>query len=406
MPEPLTIGFVLLTIAVVGIVFPHVVYPVTLRLIVVLRDLLKTNKHDAVDERMSWSELPRVDILLSAYNEEAVIARCLSSIASSDYPHQQMRLLIGDDGSTDQTVDVVRTWAAEHADLPCEVTVLPRSGKNAVVATLTEKISAPIVVYSDADAQWFPNSLRAIVAPLADPEVGASIGRSRYDVPSEDAMPPSARLDAVASEVSYRKLEEVVHTMEGQIASTIASYGALFALRTTHAHAIRDSRVADDWVNVLRCVAAGDRVAYAYDAATIELRSTSLGGEVRRTIRTAAAGMSTVWQYRKLLLPRAGWFAYFLWGHKVVRWLSPVFLVVLIVALPFLLSDPLVFGVVFYGQAVLYAVALLGYALARQGQHLPLISQATYFVAMNWAFAAAWWRVVRRTSMDRWTPEA
>ncbi len=405
MLEPRTIGFIILAIAVVGIVFPHVVYPVTLRILVALRALRRTPSEYGSSTVQTWEELPRVDILLSAYNEEAVIERCLTSIAASDYPPEKMRVLLGDDGSTDRTAELIRSWAAHHSDVVCEVLVLPRSGKNAVIAALTEMVTAPIVVYTDADAQWFPDSLRAIVAPLANPDVGASIGRSRYDVNATDTIPVSARLDAVASEVSYRKLEEVVHSMEGQIDSTIASYGALFALRTVYAEPVRDSRVADDWVNVLRTVASGHRVAYAYDAATMELRSTSLGGEVRRTIRTAAAGMSTVWQYRRLLLPRAGWFSYFLWGHKVVRWLSPVFLMMLVIALPFLLSDPLVFAAVFYGQAVLYAVALLGYAMARQGQHLPVISQATYFVAMNWAFAVAWWRVVRRTSMDRWTPE-
>ena len=50
--------------------------------------------------------LPRVAVLIPAYNEEKVIVRTIRSVLNSDYPH--LRIIVIDDGSADRTSEVAR----------------------------------------------------------------------------------------------------------------------------------------------------------------------------------------------------------------------------------------------------------------------------------------------------------
>ena len=57
---------------------------------------------------------PRVAVLIPAYNEETVIVRTIRSVLNSDYAN--LRVIVIDDGSTDNTFDVAReAYRAEIA---------------------------------------------------------------------------------------------------------------------------------------------------------------------------------------------------------------------------------------------------------------------------------------------------
>lgn len=55
---------------------------------------------------------PTVDVLVSTFNEEAYIGRCLDHVLDQDYPGDRIRVLVIDGGSTDRTVELVRRRAA------------------------------------------------------------------------------------------------------------------------------------------------------------------------------------------------------------------------------------------------------------------------------------------------------
>ncbi len=61
-------------------------------------------------EVQSRSEYPKVSVLLAARNEEKLILRCLEAMAQFNYPQDQLEILIGDDASTDNTLDLVRDY--------------------------------------------------------------------------------------------------------------------------------------------------------------------------------------------------------------------------------------------------------------------------------------------------------
>jgi len=51
-----------------------------------------------------------VSIIIPALNEEKVIARCLDSISQLGFPHEQFEVIVVDNGSTDATLQIVRSF--------------------------------------------------------------------------------------------------------------------------------------------------------------------------------------------------------------------------------------------------------------------------------------------------------
>jgi len=62
--------------------------------------------------RQTQPHVPRVSVVLPSYNHERFVARALDSILAQTY--QDFEIIITDDGSTDRSIDVLRTY--EHKD--------------------------------------------------------------------------------------------------------------------------------------------------------------------------------------------------------------------------------------------------------------------------------------------------
>jgi glycosyltransferase involved in cell wall biosynthesis len=58
---------------------------------------------------------PSVAVLVSTFNEERYLERCLESLLAQDYPRDRMRVLVIDGGSTDATVALAERFARDDA---------------------------------------------------------------------------------------------------------------------------------------------------------------------------------------------------------------------------------------------------------------------------------------------------
>ena len=125
----------------------------------------------------STEDLPRVSILIPAYNEEADIAAAVRAALAVDYP--DFEVIVLDDGSTDATAERARRAAGSDSRL----TVIEEAQNRGKAATLNLGALAATGVYlvfQDADATIHPLALRALVATLeANPGVAAVAGDPR-----------------------------------------------------------------------------------------------------------------------------------------------------------------------------------------------------------------------------------
>ena len=122
--------------------------------------------------------LPRVAVIIPAWNEAAVIGTSVDRLMQLDYPRGALRIVVVDDASTDATPDVV---AAKVAEYPGNVEHLRRErGGEGKAATLNHGLDrvmaddwAQAILIIDADVIYEPASLRRMTCHLADPEVGS-----------------------------------------------------------------------------------------------------------------------------------------------------------------------------------------------------------------------------------------
>jgi len=134
--------------------------------------------------RMNYSDLagfhlPSVSVLIPMHNEEAVAPDILAALAEADYPHDADRFEVIpiNDHSTDGTGAILDDYARRHPWIKPLHRQKERRGKAAALQAATQAAQGEILVVFDADYVPGRSLLKFLVAPFADPEVGAVMGR-------------------------------------------------------------------------------------------------------------------------------------------------------------------------------------------------------------------------------------
>jgi cellulose synthase/poly-beta-1,6-N-acetylglucosamine synthase-like glycosyltransferase len=121
--------------------------------------------------RSLGDELPLVSVVVPAYNEARVVAKCIESILADEYPRKE--LILVDDGSSDHT-HAVMSWYADHPDVT--VVSQPNGGKAAALNNGIALARGDILVFVDADGIFAPDTLTQLLRGFDDERVGAVCG--------------------------------------------------------------------------------------------------------------------------------------------------------------------------------------------------------------------------------------
>jgi len=259
-----------------------------------------------------------VSVIVCAHNEaEAIGGKLRSVIASVAGRPERIELLVCDDGSSDGTADIVEAVAAD-APLPFRLMRLARGGKAAALRLAIPAANGEILVFSDADPLWDENTLGALLAGFADPDVGAVAGEVR-----------SLRKGVGGwrgGEALFRRYESAIRAAEDRLFGCVSADGGLFALRAALAEPVPGD-VTDDFFLSTAAVAGGMRIAFRSEAAVYEVAPEGQRQHFRRRIRITVRGLTGLWRRRALLNPlRTGFYAFGLLFHKVLRRLAPLLL--------------------------------------------------------------------------------
>ncbi|QHS50807.1 glycosyltransferase [Edaphobacter sp. 12200R-103] len=136
-------------------------------------DRLRTRKNFAAPDYA-----PRVAVLIPAYNEEKVIARTIRSVLMSNY--KNLRIIVIDDGSTDDTLEVVRkTYPADLASGRLTLLTKPNGGKAEALNFALNQTEEEIYVGIDADGVIAHDAISRLVCHFANPKIGAVAGNAK-----------------------------------------------------------------------------------------------------------------------------------------------------------------------------------------------------------------------------------
>lgn len=357
--------------------YTHLGYPLLLAF--ALRTRMPDQRRTQPPE-LSPRDLPTVSLIIPAYDEEEVIAAKVANALALDYPRDRLQVIVASDGSTDRTAELARTAGAGL------VLELPPGGKVAALNAGAEHAAGEIFAFSDANSVWARDALRRLVAPFADRGVGYVCGQVRFVDDAGDNL-----------EGAYWRYEMAVREMESALAGVTAGNGAIYAVRRD-AYLPLAASGSHDLSFPFLLAKRRLRSVYAPGARASEKMVPTLGGELARK-RRMMVGLWDIVVGEGMLAPRRypPLYAFELFSHRLLRYLSPLLHLVVFVANALLLGDGWVYDLLFAGQLALLAAALLARAFP-----LTPLRFARYYVETTASIALGLWDRVRHGAGGRW----
>jgi len=291
---------------------------------------------------------PSISVLIAAYNEEGAIRRKLEQTLALEYPVGKLEILVVSDGSCDRTDEIVTSFSDPRVRL---LRVEGRRGKTIAQNQGVGYCNGEVVVFSDATAIYHPKVLLYLAAHYHDPKVGAVSGRYKYFDP-EDTSPTGL------GSVAFWNYENMIKLLQSRIATLTGCSGCIYSVRRSN-YVPLPAEACSDLVEPLSIVRNGYRVAFEDRALAYEETTKDSGQEFRMRVRVGTRGMRGVLSVPELLRPwRHPWTAFQLFSHKILRWMVPLFLLVLLAGSAANINVP-VFRLLFWLQILFYAVGLL-----------------------------------------------
>jgi cellulose synthase/poly-beta-1,6-N-acetylglucosamine synthase-like glycosyltransferase/spore germination protein YaaH/peptidoglycan/xylan/chitin deacetylase (PgdA/CDA1 family) len=257
------------------------------------------------DGSAASSYRPSVAVLVPAYNEEKVIERTVHSVLASDYP--DLRVIVIDDGSTDQTLEVSRR-AFETEIQAGRVLVLtkPNSGKADALNLGLKYVNEELFIGIDADTMIAPDAISYLVPHFANPQVAAVAGNAKVG----NRINLWTRWQALEYVTSQNFERRALNTMG---AVTVVP-GAIGAWRTAYVMA-EDSyhvdTVAEDADLTMRLLRRGYRVEYEDRAIALTEAPHNANGLMRQRFRWSFGILQASWKHRHVIGRKGvlGWVA-------------------------------------------------------------------------------------------------
>jgi cellulose synthase/poly-beta-1,6-N-acetylglucosamine synthase-like glycosyltransferase len=324
--------------------------------------------------------LPRVSLLIPAYNEARVMARKILNSLALDYPPGRIEIVVVSDGSSDGTAAIAEQMGVRVLALP------GNRGKVAALNAAVPELRGEIVVFSDASAMLAPDAVRRLVENFADPAVGAASGRYRVVKPNE--------VNIGAPEDLYWKYEAFLKIQESRLGSTLGAHGHLHAIRRELYPFPPAETINDDYVIPLAALAAGLRAVYEPAAVVFEEAQEMTG--FKRRIRIVAGNLQQLRHLGQFLTPWQPLALFFFLSHKVIRLLVPFAMLAALAANLFLLGRG-EYRVLLGAQFLFYSLAAIGLTgrLRPRALRLPF-----YFCMVNSAaFFGLYHALTRRRGM-------
>jgi cellulose synthase/poly-beta-1,6-N-acetylglucosamine synthase-like glycosyltransferase len=316
---------------------------------------------------------PRVCVLIAAHNEAANLEKRITNIYASEYPAALIEVVVASDGSTDSTVQVIDGLRQQYPRLKF-VDISPQVGRSNAHNAAVRHSDGTVLVFTDAETVFDQGFLVRIVGCFQDETVGFTSGVLKYRNQSSTAVTESAGL--------YWKFEYFLRELESQLGLYAFGSGACCAVRK---ELYRDiPPVGDvDFTTPLDVVLQGMKCVHVSNAIAYDEMPDSQEREFRARVRMTAKnlygtiqrwGFAGVWSHPIYTLV--------ILFHKIGRWLTPYWMLALLIANVGLLAEGGFYVAAFVAQIAFYLIALAGY----RGIDIPLARTSYSFCLANAGF--------------------
>jgi len=377
-----SVAAMVLWTALLTLVYVYVGYP----LIAWLSATLRPTRHARAPMQ------PSVTVIVVAHNEADRIEARLENLLALVYPRNRLQIIVGSDGSSDETVQRAQRFAGPGVIVVAYPT---RRGKSAVLNELVPIASGDIVIFADARQRFSSNVAQVLVSHFADPAVGAVSGELMI-------MTDEAGTSAAKGAGFYWKYEKFIRLQESRVTSSVGASGSIYAIRRSLFEPVPPDTVLDDVVIPMRIVRRGYAVLFEPDAKAYDRPSQTARQEFVRKVRTIAGTFQLLARERWLWNPARNPLWLETISHKALRLTIPLLHAALLIANIVLVDEGSFYQILMAAQAMFFAAALTCH-LFRHARWRPLIVAVPYAMClMCWATVVGFVRFATHRQHAAW----
>ena len=347
------------------LLYTFIGYPLLLRVIAAFMP-----KHHNIYESCQ----PSVSIVLSVYNEEAVIRQKIENFLALDYPDDKLEFIIISDCCDDRTEEIIRAFSNPRIKLLVQT---ERSGKTKNLNRGVADAQGDIIIFTDANSIFNRDAVAKLVRHFADPSIGLVSGKSVYFDPATGNTSTGG---------AFRRYEDFIKSSESRIVSIIGADGAIYALRETLYEPLRPEFI-NDFLHTIQVVIKGYRAISDDDAICREETVEGGGGEFRRQTRIMAQSW-LIFSTQIGLLLKSGKFLYAwqLINHKFIRWVTIPVMALLLISSGLLADEQTLPMIVFTILVVFLIMGVLGHYVKLRGLEIPYLFLIVHCAAISGFF--------------------
>ncbi len=313
-----------------------------------------------------------VSVIIAAHNEANNLVKRCKNILSQNYSGQ-IEIIIASDGSTDNTKEVVEGLKGEFDNIKF-IDIQPQNGRSNAHNIACKQASYELLIFTDAETVFEDDCISNLVSPFSSSEVGFVSGVLKYFNQNDSKVTESVGL--------YWKFEMFLRKAESALGLYATGTGACCAVKKSLYKTIPATGDVD-FITPLDVVLAGKKCihsekAVAWDklpdspkkefAARVRMTSKNITGTFKRW------GISGIYKHPIYSLS--------LFFHKIGRWLTPIFLILLFFSNIFLIDQGWGYFALMAGQLAFYMLGFLGFL----GVQILYSSQVYSFLLANLGF--------------------
>jgi cellulose synthase/poly-beta-1,6-N-acetylglucosamine synthase-like glycosyltransferase len=241
--------------------------------------------------------VPTVSLVIPTYNEASVIRQKLENVLQLDYPRDKLEVVVVDSASSDETRSIVNWFAEEHRrEINLVLIEQPvRRGKSEAINEALRRVRSEMLVLTDADVSFPPDSLLKLVQNFEGSEIGAVSGVE---------VPVGGKSFLTDIEADYRRIYTAIRLAEAETDTPFMCESELSAYRREILEPLRPGSVCDD-VELTVCIRSkGFKAVYAPEVSFFETEAGVLRPKLQHKLRRGMNNQHALVHNSKVLFNR------------------------------------------------------------------------------------------------------
>jgi len=380
----------------IALAHTYIIYPLLLKVLPSSPNPLKR----------ATNSQPAISILIPAFNEEKVIAKKIDSILNSDYPKENIEVLVGSDNSTDRTNEIVKSYAEKNPQVHF-VNFKQRSGKPKIINMLATLSKNEILILTDTNVMFDKNTITELTKHFSDPKI-ALVDSNMMNINQQGK-------GISKSESTYIRGEVRIKNNEGKVfGMMMGPFGGCYAVRKSFYSPVPEIFLVDDFYINMKVLEKGGKAISAINAKVYEEVPNDWKVEFKRKIRIATGSFQNLKVFFHLLF-RFNTLSFCFFSHKVLRWFGPILMIALYITnfiltpakCEFIRTYELRTGfyeIFFLLQNLLLLLFTFDLILSSLKIHFPLSRLVTHFLSTNLALLIGFFKFITGVRSSIWQP--